>query len=73
MKMTVDIASIMANNATRMHWNVSEDKSAKHGAVAMVKICSANVVEILKIEPGWQSVMVSSNQNLPSIETFQEP
>ena len=73
MKMAVDVASIMANNTTRMHWNVGEDKSAKHGAVTMVKICSANVVEILKIEFGRKSVVITSNQNLPSIETSQEP
>jgi ribosomal protein S4E len=73
MEMTVDIASIMTNDVAGVHWNVSEDEASKHSAVAMMKICSANVVEVLKIELGWHAIVVSGNQNLSSIETFQEP
>jgi hypothetical protein len=73
MKMAVDVASIMANNTTRMHWNVSEDKPAKHGAITMVKICSANVVEVLKIKLGWKAVVVASNKHFSPIEALQKP
>jgi hypothetical protein len=56
-----------------MYRDVREDDASFHSAIAMMEISSTNVVKILKVELCWESVVVASNQHLPSIEPFHEP
>jgi hypothetical protein len=68
MEMAVDIASIITSESCGVYRDMREDEATKYGAIAMMKIGSANVVKVLKVELCWKPVVVTSNKYLPPIE-----
>jgi len=72
MKMAMHIATIMSDKGFGVNGNMRKDKTTKHSAVTMMKISSANVVEILKIKFCGKPVMISCNKDFPSIEPLHQ-
>jgi hypothetical protein len=61
MQVPMHITQVVTRQARGMHWDVGENQSTAHRAVAGVEECSPHVLKVLREVPQGTLVVISSD------------